>query len=207
MNPDHVKVSICSSTDSRVFRVQRTDVVDGDRQLDVAKMPRAFCLAFTASGAHLAAVDRAELGVVQTLLAWAIALLVHGLGILDVTDTHALNLFGREESELDLLHRLEGRVRMHEVRHVGGWEGGTAVFACRSSSVLAVSKSQSESRLVVVRIDALRALSTAFARCPPPHSPVNTAQPREGGRRASDTQNHSVAPFFRRYAWFVDARG
>lgn len=48
------------------------------------------------------------------------ALFVHGLWILDVAYTHVLDLFRREESELDLLHRLERRQRLDEARHDGG---------------------------------------------------------------------------------------
>lgn len=67
---------------------------DWNRKLDVAKVPGTLLLAFAASGTHGVAVDGAQLGVVQALLARPMSLLVHGLGILDVTDTHVLDLLG-----------------------------------------------------------------------------------------------------------------
>lgn len=96
---------------------------DGDGQLDVAKMTGTFLLALTAGRTHHAAVDGAQLGVVQALLARPLALLVQSLWVLDMANTYALDLLGREESELDLLHRLERRQRFREGRHVDGLVG------------------------------------------------------------------------------------
>lgn len=82
---------------------------DGHSKFDVPEVARTFLLAFAASRAHLATIDGSELGVVQALLARSVALFVHCLGIFDVAYAHALDLIGREETELNLLYRLERR--------------------------------------------------------------------------------------------------
>lgn len=82
---------------------------DRHSELDMSKVTRAELGDFLASRASCAAVDGAEFGVVQALFPWRLALFVHGLGVLDVTDAHVLDLFGREQAELDLLHPLLGR--------------------------------------------------------------------------------------------------
>ena len=77
-----------------MFRNQPTDVEHRDRQLDVTKVSRTLLLAFATGSAHLTAVDGAEFGVVQALLSWPVALLVHRFRVLDMTDAHVLDLFG-----------------------------------------------------------------------------------------------------------------
>jgi len=98
---------------------QLTDVEDRHCELDVTKVTRTLLLALAACSAHLASIDGSEFWVVQASLARSMALLVHSLWILDMTDTHALDLFGREESKLDLLHRLERSARVGKGRHAG----------------------------------------------------------------------------------------
>jgi hypothetical protein len=101
-----------------------TDVKDGCVQLDVTKVTGAGLDIFLARGARVHAVDSAELGVIETLLTRFLLLLVHGLRVDDVDDTHGLDLLGREQPELDLLDGPErtfrhlGRAR----RHAGGSE-------------------------------------------------------------------------------------
>lgn len=101
-------------------------------KLDVAKVASALGHVLLAGRTLELAVDRAKPGIVQTLNARLGARLVHGLGVDDMSNTHILDLLGREETELNLLHRFEGRVRVREVkiRHLellrcncqrGGW--------------------------------------------------------------------------------------
>lgn len=49
---------------------------DRHRQLDVAKVSRAFLHVFTASCALEGSIDGAELRVVEPLLAWTLSLLI-----------------------------------------------------------------------------------------------------------------------------------
>ena len=97
-------------------------MIDWHGEFDVSKVTRALSHAFFARGAAVCAIDRAELRIVQASLTHSLALLVHSLWILDVAHAHAFDLFGREESKLDLLHGLERRLRKRkrEVRHLGG---------------------------------------------------------------------------------------
>ncbi len=88
---------------------QLTDVEDGHSQFDVPKVTRTFLHALFAGRTTVSAVDGAQLGVIQALFSRPLALLIHSLRILDVADTHVLDLFRREEAELNLLHRLQRR--------------------------------------------------------------------------------------------------
>lgn len=92
---------------------------DRHSELNVPEVARTLDHALAASSAFVRTIDRAKLGIVQTLFTWPLPLLVHGLRILDVAYAHVLRLFRREESELNLLDRLERRrrVRKCEVRH------------------------------------------------------------------------------------------
>ena len=76
---------------------------DGGGELNMAKVARADLDVLLAGCARVHAVDGAELGVVEALLTRLLLLLVHGLRVDDVDDTHGLDLFGREQPELDLL--------------------------------------------------------------------------------------------------------
>lgn len=106
-------------------------MVYGHSEFDVPEVTRTLVHALFACCAAVSAVDGAQLGIVQTLLPRALALLVHRFGILDVANAHVLDLLGREEAELDLLHRLERRlgVREGKVRHDcgGSWRGRRVV--------------------------------------------------------------------------------
>lgn len=107
---------------------------DWNGQLDVSEMTGTVLLTLSASRAHLATVDGAEFGVVQALLARPMALLVHGFWVFDVANAHVLDLFRREKSKLDFLHRLERRHRLGEGRHAGrssvtgAFEGGVGYW-------------------------------------------------------------------------------
>lgn len=79
-------------------------------KFNVAKMSGTFGHVLAASRALECAVDAAQLGVVQSPLAWLLALFVHCLGILDVANTHIFCFLRREETELNLLNRLERRL-------------------------------------------------------------------------------------------------
>lgn len=107
----------------RHARVRLTNVEDGPRKLDMTKMAGTVVGLLPARRANAAAVDGAQFGVVQATLARPLSLLVHRLWVLDVADGHILDLFGGEEAELDLLDRLERRLRVGEVE-VGHGCGG-----------------------------------------------------------------------------------
>lgn len=79
-------------------------------QLDVAKVPRAFGHVLSARLALELAIDGAESRIIQAKFAGLCLLGVHRLGVLDVRDTHRLDLLRRQESELDLLDRLDRRI-------------------------------------------------------------------------------------------------
>lgn len=88
-------------------------------ELNVAKMARAFRHVLSARLALELAIDRAESRVVEAELARLRLFCVHCLRVLDVSHAHALDFVGRQETELDLLDRLDGRTRVRkvEVRH------------------------------------------------------------------------------------------
>lgn len=102
--------------------LDETRMIDGLGKLDMTKVSGTLGHVLEAGGALELAVDGAKTRVVQTLSARFRPGLVHGLGVDDVDDTHVLGLLGREETELDLLHRLDGRIGMRKVKvgH-GGW--------------------------------------------------------------------------------------
>jgi hypothetical protein len=82
-------------------------VEDGSGKLDVTKVARADLDVFFARGTRVHAVDSTKLGIVETLLTRSLVLLVHGLRVDDVDDTHRLDLLGGEQPELDLLDGAE----------------------------------------------------------------------------------------------------
>jgi hypothetical protein len=103
---------------------ERTRVEHRNSKFNVAEMSGTLGHVLAASRALESAVDAAELWVVQTPLAWPLALFVHCLGILDVANTHVFCFLRREETELNLLNRLERRLRVGEARccrHGCGW--------------------------------------------------------------------------------------
>lgn len=79
---------------------------DGYGEFNVAKMSRTLRHVLAARRTSVGAIDTAQLGIVQALFTWSLALLVHSLWVLDVANTHVLSLFRGEETELDFLHRL-----------------------------------------------------------------------------------------------------
>jgi hypothetical protein len=85
-------------------------------EFDVSKMSRTLGHVLAARRALVGAINATQFGVVQALLTWPLALLVHRLWVLDVANTHVLRLFGGEEAELNLLHRLQRRLRVRETR-------------------------------------------------------------------------------------------
>jgi hypothetical protein len=104
--------------------MERTRVEHGNCEFNVAKMPRALGHVLATCCTLVCAVDAAQLRVIQTPLAWPHALLVHCLRILDVANTHIFCFFRREETELNLLNRLERRLRVGEAwccSHGCGW--------------------------------------------------------------------------------------
>jgi hypothetical protein len=111
-----------------------TDVKTGCGELDVTKVTGADLDVFLARRARVHAVNGAEPGVVEAVLARLRVRLVHGLREGDVAHAHRLDLLGREQSELDLLDgpertfRLDGRTWRHDC---GGC--GVSRVRCRSS--------------------------------------------------------------------------
>ena len=91
-----------------------TRMKHGYGEFNVAEMSGTLSHVLTARRTSVGTIDTAELGVVETLLAWPLALLVHSLWVLDVANTHVLRLLRREETKLDLLHRLQRRLRVRE---------------------------------------------------------------------------------------------
>ena len=94
-------------------------MVDRFCELDVTEMARTLRHVLRARLALELSVDRAEERVVETTVAWLHSALIHRLRVEDMRDTHVFDLLRRQETELDLLDRLERRtgVREVEVRH------------------------------------------------------------------------------------------
>ena len=63
-------------------------------QLDVTEMSRTLSDSLIARSAFGRSIYRAQLRIVEAFFARPLALLVHSLGILDMADAHALDLFG-----------------------------------------------------------------------------------------------------------------
>lgn len=90
----------------------KAGMVNGPRQLNVAKMTRAFRHVFRASLALELSVDRAEEGIVETAIARLCSRLVHCFWVNDVSYAHRLDFLGRQETKLNLLDRPERRARV-----------------------------------------------------------------------------------------------
>ena len=123
-------------------RVKRTDMEHWLGKLDVPKVARTIFRHLITCRAHCAAINTSQLRVVQTLLAWPVARLVHGLRIFNMTDRHVLDLLGGEETELNLLDLLERRggegervVPTDGCLHLGWCEA----FASRNYSLVCVA--------------------------------------------------------------------
>lgn len=128
---------------------------DGHSKFDVSKVSRTLGHVLAAGCASVRAVDAAQLGVIQSSFARPLALLIHSLWVLDVANTHVLSLFRREETELNLLHRLERRLRVGETRcgrHSCGGVG--SIFASGDSFVV---------QAVVLQIRARPLVNSAYA--------------------------------------------
>jgi hypothetical protein len=85
-------------------------------EFNVSKMSGTFGHVLTARRALVGAINATQFWVVQALFTWPLALLVHRLWVLDVANTHVLRLFWRKETELNLLHRLQRRLRVGKAR-------------------------------------------------------------------------------------------
>jgi len=97
-------------------------VVDRFRQLDMTKVTRALRHVLAARLAFELPIYGAEQRVVETAITRLHSALVHRLGVEDVGHTHILDLLRRQETELNLLDRLQRRTRVREieVRHLYG---------------------------------------------------------------------------------------
>jgi hypothetical protein len=110
-------------------------VVDRFCQLNVTKVTWALVHALLAGCTLELAIDGAKTRIVETIDSRLLTRLVHGFRIHDMSHTHILDFLWREETELDLLHRLEGRIRVRkgEVRHVGGLEWNRLSIAAQKT--------------------------------------------------------------------------
>ena len=111
-------------------------------EFNVTKMSGTLGHVLTARRASVRAIDTAQLGVVQALFTWSLALLVHRLWVLDVANTHVLGLFRGEETELNLLHRLQRRLRVGEARcgrHGGECVSGSGAACARIIIIQAIA--------------------------------------------------------------------
>lgn len=120
-------LALCSHDNPAPQKLTR--MKHGYGEFNVAEMSGTLSHVLAARRTSVGTIDTAELGVVETLLAWPLALLIHGLWVLDVANTHVLGLFRREESKLDLLHRLQRRLRVREA--------GCGRHGCDGSLILA----------------------------------------------------------------------
>jgi hypothetical protein len=109
---DHLEQLLCAPDEP--------GVKDGPGEFDVTEVARAFGHVLSAGLALELSVDGAEEGIVEAAIARLRPRLVHGLGVDDVANAHALDFFGREEAKLDLLDRADRRARMrkNKVRHL-----------------------------------------------------------------------------------------
>ena len=114
----------------------------GYGEFNVAKMSGTLGHVLTARRASVRTINTAQLGVVQALFTWSLALLVHRLWVLDVANTHVLGLFRGEETELNLLHRLQRRLRVGEARcgrHGGKCVSGSGAACARIIIIQAIA--------------------------------------------------------------------
>lgn len=91
-----------------------TNVKDGNGKFNMTKMTGAFEHIFSAGTASNGTVNGTELWVVEALFTGPVPLFVHGLGVLNVTNTHIFYLLGRKETKLNLLNRLQRSAGIRE---------------------------------------------------------------------------------------------
>lgn len=128
---------------TRDLMSQPTRMKDRYGQLDVAKVTGTLGHVLSARSAPVGAVYTTKLRVVQTSLTRPVALLIHSFGVLDVTDTHILDFFRREQAELNLLDRLERRAR----RRKSLWRHGCGVSFAHSSLCRVFSRAKSFAKM------------------------------------------------------------
>lgn len=94
-------------------------MIDGLGQLDVAKVTWTLRHVLIARLALELAIDGAEAGIVEAFFARLGASFVHGLWVLDMADTHVLDLFRRQQTKLHLFDRAQRRIRVRKekIRH------------------------------------------------------------------------------------------
>lgn len=95
--------------------LDKTRMVDGLGQLDMTKMAGTLAHGLRTRLALELSVDGAEERVVEATVAGFRFVLFHRFRVQNVTNTHALDLFGRQKAKLNLLHCLERRARVREV--------------------------------------------------------------------------------------------
>lgn len=100
-------------------------VIDRLGQFDVSEMAGTLAHSLRAGLALELSIDRAEKRVVEAAVTRLRAAFLHRFGVQNVRHAHALDLLGRHEAKLNLLHRLERRARVGEVevRHFRGRNG------------------------------------------------------------------------------------
>jgi len=92
-----------------------TNVKNRCSEFDVSEMSRALVHGLVTCRALERAVDRAEPGVIESLLAWSHFLLVHSLWVFDMTNADIFDLVWGQKAELNLLYGAQGRTRVSEV--------------------------------------------------------------------------------------------
>lgn len=110
-------------------------------KLDVSKVSWTLGHVFVTGGALDRSVDRAKPGIGQTHMSWALILLVHCLWVFYLCYAHVLDLFGRQQPELDLLNRTERRTGVLEVeiRHFRESSGLADVAILKAAETLTTS--------------------------------------------------------------------
>jgi hypothetical protein len=100
---------------------QKTNMEHRRRELNVTEMSRALFWTLFASLAVVLTVNGTQTRVIDTLGPRPLALVIQCLGVFDVDHTHALDLFGGKETELNFLDGAQRRLRVREkhVRHDG----------------------------------------------------------------------------------------
>jgi hypothetical protein len=112
----HLATIVADDLEDLLHFLDEARVVDRFCQLDVAKMALAFRHIIRARLALELSIDGAHERVVEAAIAWLRARLVHRLRVDNVCHAKVLDLLRRQDTELDLLHSLERRARLREIK-------------------------------------------------------------------------------------------
>lgn len=117
----HFAATVADGLEDLLDLLDEARVEDRFGKFDVTKVARAFRHVLSASLALELAINRSKQRIVQAAVTRLGSRLVHCLRVDDMSHTHVLDLFRRQETKLDLLDRLERRTRVRKVkvRHAG----------------------------------------------------------------------------------------